>query len=130
MQTISVPVSIGELADKISILQIKHERIADAAKRGHVEIELEGLRPIWHDLAGNQPELGALYERLKTVNELMWDVQDGLRAREAAKSFDDGFIQLARAVAARNGERVAIKNEINRLAGSEFIEEKQYQGAP
>ena len=129
MQTISVPVSVGELADKISILHIKHERIADADKRAHVAVELEGLRPIWQEQVDARPELAGLYDRLKGVNELMWDVQDGLRAREAAKAFDDAFIQLARAVAVRNGERVAIKNDINRLAGSEFIEEKQYQGA-
>jgi len=128
MQTISVPVAIGELADKISILQIKHERITDAAKRAHVAVELEGLRPIWQALVDARPELDGFYDRLKAVNELMWDVQDGLRAKEAAQEFDDGFIQLARAVAMRNGERIAIKNDINRLAGSEFIEEKQYQG--
>jgi len=65
------------------------------------------------------------------VNELMWDVQDGLRACEASQTFDARFIELARAVAVRNGERVAIKNGINRLAGSDFIEEKQYQaGGP
>lgn len=128
MQTISVPVSIGELADKISILEIKHERIDEPGKRAHVAAELEGLRPIWRRLVEASPGLAAFYDRLKAVNEQMWDVQDGLREREAAQAFDEGFIQLARAVAARNGERVAIKNEINRLAGSEFIEEKQYQG--
>ena len=127
MQAISVPVSVGELADKLSILHIKHERIEDAAKRAHVEVELEGLRPIWGAVVAATPELAGHYDRLKAVNELMWDVQDGLRAREAAKTFDDEFIRLARAVALRNGERVAIKNGINRLAGSEFIEEKQYQ---
>lgn len=128
MQTISVPVSIGELADKISILEIKHERIDEPGKRAHVAAELEGLRPIWRRLVDASPGLAGFYDRLKAVNEQMWDVQDGLREREAAQAFDEGFIQLARAVAARNGERVAIKNEINRLAGSEFIEEKQYQG--
>ena len=127
MQTISVPVSVGELADKLSILHIKSERIEDAAKRAHIEVEMEGLRPIWERVVAASPELAEHYDRLKAVNELMWDVQDGLRAREATKTFDDEFIRLARAVAARNGERVAIKNGINRLAGSEFIEEKQYQ---
>lgn len=127
MQTISVPVSVGELADKLSILHIKHERIEDAEKRAHVEVEMAGLRPIWDGIVAANPELAGHYDRLKAVNEQMWDVQDGLRAREAAQAFDDGFIQLARAVAARNGERVGIKNGINRLAGSEFIEEKQYQ---
>ena len=127
MQTIPVPVSVGELADKISILQIKSERIADATKRGHVEVELGGLRPLWQPLVDARPELGDCYDRLKAVNELMWDVQDGLRAREAAQDFDGEFVRLARAVAVRNGERVAIKNEINRLSGSAFVEEKQYK---
>ncbi len=127
MRTISVPMSVGELADKLSILHIKHERIADTAKRAHVAAELEGLRPLWGGVADGRPELEGAYARLKAVNELMWDVQDGLRAREAAQDFGDEFIRLARAVAVRNGERVAIKNEINRLSGSAFIEEKQYQ---
>ncbi len=125
--TISVPVSVGELADKLSILHIKHERIQDPAKRAHVAEEMAGLRPIWNRVVDANPDLAGHYDRLKAVNELMWDVQDGLRAREAAKTFDAEFIELARAVAVRNGERVAIKNGINRLAGSAFIEEKQYQ---
>ena len=127
MQTISVPVSVGELADKLSILHIKSERIEDAGKRAHVVVELDGLRPIWAQVVAASPALADEYDRLKAVNELMWDVQDGLRAREAAKTFDDEFVQLARAVAVRNGERVAIKNGINRMSGSAFIEEKQYQ---
>ncbi|HEY4530875.1 MAG TPA: DUF6165 family protein [Luteimonas sp.] len=129
--TIAVPVSVGELADKLSILHIKHERIGDAGKRAHVQAEMDGLRPIWERVVAASPELAGHYDRLKAVNELMWDVQDGLRACEAAKTFDARFIELARAVAVRNGERVAIKNGINRLAGSEFFEEKQYRaGGP
>ncbi len=127
MQTISVPVAVGELADKLSILHIKHERIVDAGKRAHVEVEMAGLRPIWDRVVAANPALAGHYDRLKAVNEQMWDVQDGLRAREAARTFDEEFIALARAVAVRNGERIAIKNAINRLAGSEFVEEKQYQ---
>src|SRR5690606_41162820 len=96
MQTISVPVSIGELADKISILEIKHERIDEPGKRAHVAAELEGLRPIWRRLVDASPGLAGFYDRLKAVNEQMWDVQDGLREREAAQAFDEGFIQLAR----------------------------------
>src|SRR5690606_11681365 len=126
MQTIHVPVSVGELADKLSILHIKSERIGDAAKRAHVQVEMDGLRPIWERVVAANPALAAEYERLKAVNEQMWDVQDGLREREAARHFDDGFIRLARSVAVHNGERVAIKNAINRQSGSAFIEEKQY----
>ncbi|WP_028914571.1 DUF6165 family protein [Pseudoxanthomonas sp. J31] len=127
MNTIMVPVSVGELVDKITILEIKAERIADPDKRANVVRELEGLRPLWQPLEGSSAELAALKARLRDVNERMWDVQDALRAKEAAQDFGAEFIELARAVAARNGERVGYKNEINRLAGSQFVEEKQYR---
>lgn len=127
MQTILVPVSVGELADKVSILQIKAERIGDVAKRAHVELELGGLLPLWREQLAGTPGLEPVYAELKAANERMWDVQDALRAKEAAQAFDAEFVELARAVAARNGERVAAKNRINQLAGSQFVEEKQYQ---
>lgn len=126
MKTILVPVSIGELADKLSILHIKSERIEDAGKRAHVQAEMDALQPIWSAIVADNPALADEYLRLKAVNELMWDVQDGLRERESSAAFDEGFVRLARTVAVRNGERVAIKNAINRRAGSTFIEEKQY----
>ena len=127
MNTILIPVSIGELADKLTILEIKAERIDDAGKRAHVQVELDGLRTLWTPLESAQDELAALKRDLRVINERLWDVQDALRAKEAAQTFDDEFITLARAVAQRNGERIAVKNTINRLAGSRFIEEKQYQ---
>jgi len=127
MNTILIPVSIGELADKLTILEIKAERIDDADKRAHVKVELDGLRTLWEPLETAQDELATLKQELRAINERMWDVQDALRAKEAAQRFDDEFITLARAVAQRNGERIAVKNTINRLAGSRFIEEKQYQ---
>jgi hypothetical protein len=127
MQTILVPVSVGELADKVSILQIKAERIADPAKLRHIQVELEGLLPLWQAQLAERPALAPVYTELKDANERMWDVQDALRAKEAEQAFDAEFVELARAVAARNGERVAAKNRINRLAGSQFVEEKQYQ---
>src|SRR5690606_39696429 len=101
--------------------------VADPGKRAAVGRELEGLRPLWQPLEAGAPELAALTTRLRGVNERMWDVQDALRAKEAAQDFGAEFIELARAVAARNGERVGYKNEINRLAGSQFVEEKQYR---
>ena len=128
MKSILVPVSVGELADKLSILHIKSERIDDAGKRAHIQVEMAVLQPIWDRVVAGKPELAGEYLRLKAVNELMWDVQDGLREREARQDFDAGFIGLARAVAQRNGERVAIKNGINRLSGSALVEEKQYKG--
>ncbi|MFT3669516.1 MAG: DUF6165 family protein [Pseudoxanthomonas sp.] len=127
MNTIQIPVSIGELADKLSILAIKAERIEDAGKRAHVQVEKEGLETLWAPLVAQQVELSALMAELRAINERMWDVQDALRAKEAAQAFDAAFIELARSVARHNGDRIQVKNTINRLAGSRFIEEKQYQ---
>ncbi|HEY1036193.1 MAG TPA: DUF6165 family protein [Pseudoxanthomonas sp.] len=127
MNTIQIPVSIGELADKLSILAIKAERIDDAGKRAHVQVEKEGLEALWAPLVEQQAELSALMADLRAINERMWDVQDALRAKEAAQAFDAEFVELARSVARHNGDRIQVKNTINRLAGSRFIEEKQYQ---
>ncbi len=128
MQTILTPVSIGELIDKITILQIKAERITDAGKLANVRTELDGLWPLWLEQQAARPTLAALKDQLKAINERMWDIQDQLRDKEAAQVFDADFITLARAVYGTNGERVAVKNEINRVAGSALVEEKQYQG--
>ncbi|PPJ43147.1 MULTISPECIES: DUF6165 family protein [unclassified Pseudoxanthomonas] len=127
MNTIQIPVSIGELADKLSILEIKTERIDDAGKRAHVQVEREGLESLWSPLVAQQAELAPLMHELRAINERMWDVQDALRAKEAAQAFDAEFVELARSVARHNGDRIQVKNTINRLAGSRFIEEKQYQ---
>ena len=121
MNTILIPVSIGELADKLSILEIKAARIDDAGKRAHVQVELEGLRTLWDAQVAAQADLAGMKDQLRAINERMWDVQD------AAQVFDADFVELARSVARHNGERIQVKNAINRLAGSRFIEEKQYQ---
>ncbi|TKS54849.1 hypothetical protein E4582_08805 [Luteimonas yindakuii] len=128
MHTILTPVSIGELVDKITILELKAERIDDEAKRGNVRAELDGLLPLWDVQQSRQPVLGELKTRLHAINARMWEIQDALRECEAAQRFDDRFIELARGVYATNGERVQVKNEINRVAGSALVEEKQYQG--
>ncbi|ATD67801.1 hypothetical protein CNR27_10495 [Luteimonas chenhongjianii] len=127
MSTILAPVSIGELADKITILEIKAERIADPQKLQNVRTELDGLLPLWAPLAAAQAEMTELKTALRAANTRMWDVQDALRAKEAAQDFGEEFIDLARAVARHNGDRVELKNRINRLAGSRFVEEKQYR---
>lgn len=129
MEAILTPVSIGELVDKITILEIKAARIADATKLANVQAELQGLLPIWERLQQSQPALPGLKLQLRQINEQMWEIQDALRAKEAAQDFDDDFIQLARGVYRTNGERVEVKNSINRLAGSALVEEKQYQGS-
>lgn len=128
MDAILTPVSIGELIDKITILEIKAERISDAGKNVNVRKELDGLWPLWQQQLASQPGLDALKDQLKAINVRMWDIQDQLRDKEAAQVFDDAFIQLARGVYGTNGERVKVKNEINRIAGSALVEEKQYQG--
>ncbi|MEG0182394.1 MAG: DUF6165 family protein [Stenotrophomonas sp.] len=128
MDAILTPVSIGELIDKITILEIKAERISDAGKNANVRKELDGLWPLWQQQVAGQPGLAALKDQLKAINVRMWDIQDQLRDKEAAQVFDDAFIQLARGVYGTNGERVKVKNEINRVAGSALVEEKQYQG--
>jgi len=128
VDAILTPVSIGELIDKITILEIKAERIADAGKNANVRKELDGLWPLWQQQVGAQPGLEALKTQLKAINERMWEIQDQLRDKEAAQVFDDAFIQLARGVYGTNGERIKVKNEINRIAGSQLVEEKQYQG--
>ncbi|WP_448135105.1 DUF6165 family protein [Stenotrophomonas rhizophila] len=128
MDAILTPVSIGELIDKITILEIKAERISDADKNANVRKELDGLWPLWQQQLASQPGLDALKDQLKAINVRMWDIQDQLRDKEAAQVFDDAFIQLARGVYGTNGERVKVKNEINRVAGSQLVEEKQYQG--
>lgn len=128
MDAILTPVSIGELIDKITILEIKADRITEATKNANVRTELDGLLPLWEQQRAAQPALGALKDQLRAINERMWDIQDRLRDKEAAQRFDDEFIQLARGVYGTNGERIQVKNEINRIAGSQLVEEKQYQG--
>jgi len=124
--TILTPVSVGELIDKISILEIKAERITDAGKRANVERELAGLMAVAAPLLAAHAGLEDLGGALREVNQRMWDIQDGLRAHEAVQTFDREFITLARGVYRTNGERVALKGEINRLLGSRLVEEKQY----
>jgi len=124
--TILTPVSVGELIDKISILEIKAERITDAGKRANVERELAGLMVVAAPLLAAHAGLEALKCELREINQRMWDIQDGLRAHEAAQTFGAEFIALARGVYQTNGERVALKGEINRVLGSRLVEEKQY----
>ncbi len=124
---ILVPVSWGELLDKITILQIKAERIADPAKRDNVERELVALNQVVTD-AGELPA-GAepLIRQLRSVNESLWDIEDEIRDCERDKHFGDRFVELARAVYHTNDQRAAFKRRLNDLLGSELVEEKSYQ---
>lgn len=118
---LNVPVSVGEVLDKISILEIKSERIADADKLANVRTELEHLVVI----AANHRE-PRLEAELKKVNEALWDIEDRIRIKEKLQEFDEEFIKLARAVYITNDRRAQIKRAINELTGSVLIEEKSY----
>ncbi len=119
-----VPISWGELFDKITILEIKSDKLTSREALANVRHELASLAAI-ADKA-RHPGLGSLKAELRAVNEKLWQIEDDIRAKEAAKVFDDGFIALARAVYHSNDRRGAIKREINLLLNSELIEEKQY----
>jgi hypothetical protein len=127
MSQISVPVSIGELIDKITILEIKSERIRDAAKVANVRAELDLLVATWANNPLAHIDIDGERVRLKAVNATLWDIEDRIRLKERAQAFDADFIELARAVYFRNDERAAIKREINLKLGSQLIEEKSYQ---
>jgi uncharacterized protein DUF6165 len=124
---ILAPVSFGELLDKISILQIKSERMRDAAKLANVRNELSALEKIWmaHPAAGG--DIVELRAQLKAVNERLWVIEDDIRVMEKAQQFDDAFIQLARRVYFENDQRARIKKDINLALGSAYVEEKSYQ---
>jgi hypothetical protein len=127
MIDLHVPVSPGELLDKITILRIKSQRMADAAKLANVRLELELLQRTWATLGAATEAVAADEQALQAVNEQLWDIEDRIRDKEAARSFDQDFIELARAVYQRNDERAAIKKRINVALGSRIVEEKSYQ---
>ncbi|HTW74145.1 MAG TPA: hypothetical protein VMD56_04395 [Steroidobacteraceae bacterium] len=157
MRDILVPISAGELLDKISILRIKARRIAEPDKLLNVRRELALLEATWQrsygasaatttatttaatttgaadsaaDVAAPAPPLAAELAALEAVNAALWDIEDRIRAHEAQRRFDAEFIELARAVYLRNDERAAIKRRLNVLLGSPIIEEKSYQPYP
>ncbi len=127
MSQISVPVSHGELIDKITILEIKAARIGDPAKRANVRTELDLLNATWNADPAAGTDISAERAKLRAVNEALWDIEDRIRVKEKAKAFDAEFIELARSVYFRNDERAAFKREINEKLGSLLVEEKSYE---
>ncbi|MGG7516770.1 DUF6165 family protein [Allorhizobium undicola] len=123
---IEVPVSWGELIDKITILQIKAERIADAGKRANVERELalltEKLQPV-----ATHEAVGAVMKDLREVNTALWVIEDDIRDCEREGDFGSRFIELARSVYITNDRRAELKRDINVALGSGIIEEKSYK---
>ncbi|MCH1515902.1 MAG: DUF6165 family protein [Alphaproteobacteria bacterium] len=124
---LSIPVSVGEIMDKITILEIKSERIAAAEKVANVITELDTLRPlVTHDVL-NTPTIKALVAELKDINEALWDIEDDIREKEYAQDFGNAFIVLARAVYVTNDKRAEVKKQINLATGSTLVEEKSYE---
>ena len=124
---LQVPVSVGEVLDKITILQIKLAHISDAAKRANIQNELDALLPLVAGDAFITDQMQGLMAELKSVNKALWDIEDDIREKEAAKSFDAEFIRLARAVYVTNDKRAEIKKQINLATGSALVEEKSYE---
>ena len=126
MSEISVPVSPGELLDKITILRIKSSRMSDAQKLANVRIELKVLEETWGASPYARSDIAADVNALLQVNERLWVIEDDIRDKERAQAFDSEFIRLARAVYFENDERAAIKRRINLKLGSTIVEEKSY----
>ena len=126
-QELLAPVSYGELLDKIAILQIKSERMADPAKLENVRRELSALEKTWMAHPAAVEDIAQLRADLKAVNERLWVIEDDIRIKERAQAFDDEFIRLARSVYVQNDERARIKKDINLALGSAYVEEKSYQ---
>lgn len=120
-----VPISWGEMIDKITILQIKKERLESAEARSNVSKELALLSEITAALPILQ-EISGLRNELSTVNAQLWDIEDEIRAKESVQQFDVEFIELARSVYKLNDLRAAIKRKINELTESDLKEEKSY----
>ena len=127
MNEIKVPVSPGELLDKITILRIKSTRMTDPVKVRNVLFELRALEETWRQSAYSKVDIEADVAALLGVNERLWVIEDDIRDKERAQAFDAEFIRLARAVYFENDERAAIKRRINTTLGSSIVEEKSYR---
>ncbi|MFC1747693.1 DUF6165 family protein [Pseudomonadota bacterium] len=124
---LSAEISVGEFLDKITILEIKSERIKDEAKLVNIHKELNTLRQTWEASPFSQQDIAAEIAELKGINEKLWVIEDDIRIKESHAAFDQEFIALARSVYVVNDERAAVKRNINVKVGSELVEEKSYQ---
>jgi Family of unknown function (DUF6165) len=126
MSEIKVPLSPGELLDKITILRIKSKRMSDEKKLANVRLELRELEQTWSGSPYFKINIAADIDALQAVNEKLWVIEDDIRDKERAQAFDAEFVRLARAVYVENDERAAIKRRINVTLGSTLVEEKSY----
>lgn len=127
MENILVPVSPGEVLDKITILEIKSERIRDEEKLANVRRELALLKDTWAQSVNEDKVVRQLHDQLKEINEALWDIEDAIRDEERSKKFAERFVELARNVYFTNDRRSRVKKELNLHLGSEIVEEKSYQ---
>lgn len=125
--SVSVEISIGEFFDKLTILEIKSERIHDVEKLANINKELDALNAMLNDLPFSRADVQDEVDELKEINGKLWVIEDDIRDREAAKAFDQQFIELARSVYFTNDKRSEVKRAINIKLGSNFIEEKSYE---
>lgn len=121
-----VEIAIGELIDKLTILQIKSEHIQDPAKLKNILFEIELLNEARRQSVPESPELTRLEVELKAVNQQIWDIEDAVRDCERNQRFDEHFVALARSVYKTNDKRAAVKKRINELFNSRVVEEKSY----
>lgn len=125
--SINIEISIGEFWDKITILQIKADRIKDKDKLINITKELNQLVNHWKKSSHNEIEIDAELKKLRHINEQLWDIEDNIRDKELAQEFDDVFVELARSVYFINDKRAEVKKEINKKMGSSLVEEKSYK---
>jgi hypothetical protein len=119
-------ISNGEILDKFSILELKKDKISDINKLKNIENEIFHLKTIYADII-NKYNIFNLYNELRQINELLWNIEDSIRLKEYKKEFDKEFIELARSVYKTNDKRADIKKQINCISSSEIIEEKSYE---
>ena len=125
--SIKIDVSVGEIMDKLTILEIKSEKIQDEAKLANVCKEKDSLLPVIDQPAYQTDEVKQLVDELKGINLKLWEIEDAIRVKEADKSFDKEFIELARSVYFTNDKRADVKKQINLATGSQLVEEKSYE---
>lgn len=124
---VNVEISIGEFFDKITILEIKKERINNTDKLVNINKELDGLNDLLGQLSFSRKDVAEEVSDLKKINETLWVIEDDIREKESEKAFDERFIELARLVYITNDKRCDIKRDINMKSGSDFVEEKSYE---
>jgi len=127
MNHILIPISPGELLDKITILEIKSERIESVEKKSNVNTELGMLNKVWTDATSEDASLKSMRKELKSINESLWVIEDDIREEERNRQFGERFIELARSVYVTNDQRADVKKRINLHLNSDIVEEKSYK---